>query len=96
MVRLIEIETLENGAHNNQTAKNDNLRIEGWAVIPNDMEVPTSFPFVDIDVVDGIVTSMTAHEVPETPEPEIGTTELILELLADHEERLCLIELGVF
>ena len=54
----------------------------GWAVVPSDMEIPNSFPYVDIEVgevvrpgIDGNeitrleVLSMTAREVPEMPEP---------------------------
>lgn len=95
MIRLIEIAPLDNGAHRNQTTSNDNIRIDGWAVIPNDMELPDSFPFVSIAVEDGVVTSMEGGVVPEAPTPEVSTEELVLEMLADHEERLCLIELGV-
>lgn len=53
----------------------------GWAVVPSDMEIPDSFPYVDIEVgevvrpgIDGIeiarleVLTMTAREVPEMPE----------------------------
>lgn len=35
-----------------------------------------------------------AHQ-DEDPDTEISDTDLLLELAADHEERLCLIELGV-
>jgi hypothetical protein len=63
----VEIAPLENGAHRNQTG---NFRCvpEGWAILPEDMEIPASFPFVDIIVEDGIVAAMTEREVP-APEP---------------------------
>lgn len=72
-MRIIEIEALENGAHRNQSTSRDIAVPEGWAVIPDDMGLPATFPFVDIAVEDGVVTSMTAGVMPEpapAPEPE--------------------------
>jgi hypothetical protein len=72
-MQMIEIAALENGAHNNQTYHG--TLPEGWAVIPPDMEIPDTFPFVDVEAeeIDGVmtVTGMTAGIVPEpTPVPE--------------------------
>lgn len=66
-MRIIEIVALDNGAHRNQ---NGGLSVvpEGWAVIPDGMTIPDTFPFVNITVKDGVVTSMTAGTMPE-PEP---------------------------
>lgn len=72
-MRIIEIATLENGGHNNQFCNTAIPVPEGWAVIPDDMELPATFPFIDIAVEDGVVTSMTAGVMPEpapAPEPE--------------------------
>lgn len=74
-MKLIEIQALENGAHNNQTIYNADPATfpvpDGWAVIPDGMETP-NFPFGEI-TVDGInppvVTSWTPGEIPE-PEPD--------------------------
>lgn len=43
------------------------------------------------------VVSFTAREIPVFPEPEREPTEaeITLELLADHEYRLCMMELGM-
>lgn len=72
-MRLIEILALDNGAHRNYTIEGEAPIPEGWAVIPEEMESPETFPFVDVVAkdVDGvmIVTSMTAGVMPE-PEPE--------------------------
>ena len=67
-MKIIEIQPLANGAHRNQEG---GLRTvpEGWAVIPDSIEIPDTFPFVDITVDGQTVTSMTAGIVPE-PEPE--------------------------
>lgn len=64
-MRIIEIATLYNGAHRNQVSHNCP---EGWAIIPDDMDCP-NFPFGDIEVSDGIVTSWTPREIPAEPEP---------------------------
>lgn len=67
-MQIIEIAALENGAHRNQTGTFRTIP-EGWAVVPEGMEIPDTFPFVNIEAEDGVVTSMTAGVVPE-PEPE--------------------------
>lgn len=70
---VIEIAPLENGGHRNQTGDIKAVP-EGWAVIPEDMAVPGSFPFVDIEVDGGVIIRMTAGEVPQ-PEPSPPTPE---------------------
>lgn len=50
MQRIIEIAQLVNGAHRNQTFHGS--LPEGWAVIPGDMELPVTFPFVELEVKD--------------------------------------------
>lgn len=76
-MKLIEILALDNGAHRNFTADMEVPVPESWAVIPEEMEVPETFPFVNIEAkeIDGVmtVTSMAAGVMPEpepTPEPE--------------------------
>lgn len=78
-MKLIEIKALENGAHNNQTTDFEIPVPEGWAVIPDDMTIPETFPFVDITVEDGVVKEMTAGVIPEpspVPDPAPTTREL--------------------
>lgn len=60
-MKIIEIQALSIGAHRNQSGEFSSVP-EGWAVIPEDMEIPSTFPFVDIVVEDGIVTEITANE----------------------------------
>ena len=84
-MRIIEITALDNGAHRNQ----DGVFVaipEGWAVIPSTMAVPATFPFVNITVKNGVVTSMTARTMPEPEQPtpakqreEAYNTEKIIE-----------------
>lgn len=85
-MKIIEIKSLENGAHRNQTS---NMRTvpDGWAVIPDGMEIE-NFPFGDVTVeeINGVmtVTSWTPGEIPEPepePEPEPTTDEILNVLL---------------
>ena len=98
-MKIIQIGPLDNGAHNNQMTDRNISLPDGWAVIPEDMVIPETFPFVDITVKDGIVTAMTAGAVPEPEpvpaEPEEPDTEAdMLETILDHEARLAALELG--
>lgn len=95
-MKTIEIAALENGAHNNQTTGGPIIVPQGWAVVPDDMTIPETYPFVDITVKNGIVTAMTARIVPEPvpAEPEEPDTEAdMLETILDHEARLAALEL---
>lgn len=94
-MKLIEIQALSNGAHNNQTINGVDPAAfpvpEGWAIIPDDMETP-NFPFGEI-TVDGstppIVTSWTPGVIPEPepmPEPEPAEPSVWDELQAAYEE----------
>ncbi len=98
-MHIIEINALDNGAHNNQNGGLSTIP-EGWAVIPDDMIIPETYPFVDIEVEGQTVVKMTAGVVPD-PEPveEVQSLEEqitdIQETLIDHEDRLVLTELGL-
>lgn len=94
-MRIIEIEAQDNGAHRNQTGSLSIIP-DGWAVIPDTVAVPSSFPFVDIEVEDGVVVSMTAREVPEVEEEYVPTARDDADaMLVDHEYRITLLELGI-
>ena len=67
-MKLIEIKKLSNGSHRNMSG--NNLIIpQGWAVIPDYMELP-NFPFGEIEtkVIDGVttVTKWTPLDIPES------------------------------
>ena len=83
---IIEIAALDNGAHRNQ---NGSLSVipDGWAVVPDSIEVPDTFPFVDIEVDGQTVVSMTPGVVPEPEivEPEPTTEELLNAMLGVSE-----------
>ena len=71
-MQIIEIESLENGAHRNQDGFIGDVPA-GWAVIPDGMELP-NFPFGDIAVDETqtppVVTSWTPLPVPDDPTSE--------------------------
>lgn len=99
-MRIIEIAALDNGAHRNQTG-NFSAIPDGWAFIPDSMTTE-NFPFGEVEVaeINGVMTltKWTAGTIPEPepePEPEPTTDEILLELAADHEARICMMELGV-
>ena len=48
-MKIIEIKALDNGAHRNQTGELKTIP-EGYALIPDEMTIPSTFPFVDITV----------------------------------------------
>lgn len=93
-MQMIEIVALKNGAHRNQTYHG--TLPNGWAVIPTDMEIPETFPFVDVttEEIDGVitVTSMTPGVVPEPePEPVSDPKPSMAERVATLEEALNMI-----
>lgn len=69
-MRIIEILPLENGAHRNQTGNLDKVP-EGYAQIPEDMTIPDTFPFVDIEVTEETRYNEVARYNEETGETVI-------------------------
>lgn len=87
-MRIIEITAQSNGAHKNQTLNRFIQPPAGWAIIPPDMAIPSTYPFVDIEVEGGVVVSMTAGVVPEPepePEPEPTVDERVTALEAENK-----------
>ena len=58
-MRIVEIAALSNGAHRNQN--NASVLPDGWAVIPEGVTAPDTFPFVGLEVEE--VTHYRAIEV---------------------------------
>lgn len=87
-MRIIKIIGFPDGAHQNQTYNGATVP-DGWAVIPDGMAVPDTFPFVNITVDGQTVTSMTAGVVPEPEEPATTPEERISAL---EEENHLLIQ----
>lgn len=72
---IIEIATLSNGAHRNQTGEFNTIPT-GWALIPNEM-VTDNFPFGEIEVEEKngiiIVTKWTSSEIPLSQENTLSS-----------------------
>lgn len=49
-MRIIEIEALKNGGHRNLSGVS--YVMDGYAQIPDDMPIPHTFPFVNIEVAE--------------------------------------------
>ena len=84
-MKIIEINALSNGAHQNQTINGTLPVPDGWAIIPDGMETP-NFPFGDITVdnqTPPVVTSWTPLPIPE---PEPTADEVLNALLGVNEE----------
>lgn len=85
---IIELSPLSNGAHRNQTTSSTISIPDGWAVVPDSIVIPDTFPFVDVEADGQEVISMTAGIVPEPepmPEPEPTDTEVLNTLLGVSE-----------
>ena len=68
-MKIIKITPEKNGAHQNQNSSSLRNIPSGWAEIPADMAIPSTFPFVDIEVNGQTVIKMEAGVIPE-PEPQ--------------------------
>lgn len=56
---IVKIQEEENGSHFNQRISGMiNTIPTGWAVVPNGITIPSTFPFVNIEVDGSIVTKM--------------------------------------
>lgn len=81
-MHIIKIKAFENGSHDNQNGGLATIP-EGWAIIPDDMIIPETYPFVDIEVEGQTVVKMTAGVMPEPapePTPEVDLQQRIAEL----------------
>ena len=104
-MNIIEIIPLYNGAHRNQDGFEGSLP-EGWAIIPQDMVIPESFPFVGVEAEETpyydeegevayttlTVTALTPGVMPKAvPEPvPVDNTEARLAALEEAVELLLL------
>ena len=79
-MKIIETRALENGAHRNQEFYGSFVPQvpNGWAVIPEDMPIPDTFPFVDIEVENGVVTAM------ERVEAQVAYTAMMTDTLIEE------------
>ena len=72
-MKILEIAALFNGAHRNQTVNGEIAIPDGWAVIPEGMELE-NFPFGEVaaEEIEGVmaVTGWTPGEMPEPEQVE--------------------------
>lgn len=71
-MKIIEIKALESGAHRNQTGNLATIP-EGWAIIPDEMELE-NFPFGEVtaEEINGVmtVTKWVSGEMPQVEETD--------------------------
>ena len=107
-MKIIEIKALENGAHRNQSSDEIKNIPNGWAVIPDSLEIPNSFHFVNIIANNGVVLSLKsdeaaynlAKEKEKREEEDFKNTKLVIQddidsMLVDQEYRLTLLEIFI-
>lgn len=71
-MKIIELSTLENGAHRNMDSYAWLEPPEGWAMIPEEIELPNTFPFVGVEAEEmGGVMTVTALTPGTMPEPDL-------------------------
>lgn len=97
-MNIIKIASNEDGAHENLIGTFSSI-LPGYAVIPDSVAIPATFPFVDITVSEEtppVVLTMEAGTVPEPQPvtPAISAEDALLDMAADHEEQLCMLELN--
>lgn len=71
-MKIIELSALPNGAHRNMDTSGLTRAPEGWAMIPEEIELPETFPFVGVEAeeIDG-VTTVTVLTPGTVPEPDL-------------------------
>ena len=71
-MKIIELSALSNGAHRNMESSAWLAPPEGWAMIPEEMALPDTYPFVGVEAeeIDGIMT-VTALTPGTVPEPDL-------------------------
>ena len=71
-MKIIELSALSNGAHRNMESSAWLAPPEGWAMIPEEMALPDTYPFVEVEAeeIDGVMT-VTALTPGTVPEPDL-------------------------
>ncbi len=96
MKTIIEIEKMENGAHRNQTIDFPKVP-DGWIAVPEPLQADydAAAPFFDTQIENGVLVGIKPREKPVAPEPkaDVSKENITLDMLADHEYRLSLMEL---
>lgn len=88
-MHIIQIEPLEVGVYNDHKADHITTPPQGWAMIPPDMVLPSTFPRLGADPVTAMVDYPYEVEVEKQNE-ETGETELVKE--TRHRSMLTVVE----
>ena len=70
-MKIIKIEPYENGGHDNLTSDYLTNVPKGYAQIPDDMPIPDTFPFVNIEVAEETRYNEVKHYNEETEETTV-------------------------
>lgn len=71
-MKIIELSALSNGAHRNMKSSAWLAPPEGWAMIPEEMALPDTYPFVGVEAEEmGGVMTVTALTPGTMPEPDL-------------------------
>lgn len=96
---IIEINARENGSHNIQSL-NGAVKVweDGYIEVPAHLHdaVWATYGWCDLQIEEGKLVGITPTERPTEPEPEPQpplAEDITLDMLAEHEERLCMLEL---
>ena len=81
-MHIIDMKPLEEGVYNDHKADHIVEPPDGWAIIPEDMELPSTFPRLgklEVAEIDGVMTvvEMTEGTLPEPVESEPTEIELL-------------------
>lgn len=94
---IAKIEPCENGAHANQSTTPRNIP-EGWIEVPAHLqnEFMAAGSFCTLTIEDGVLVAIEPLPIPEPEpvEPVMTTEEATLDMVADIDYRLGLLELG--
>jgi len=98
MLTIIQAEAPESGMHGLQAQSGRTESwLEGWLAVPEELEAEAwgCGGWCDLILEDGELVGITPRERPPLPEPEPTAQEDNDAMLADHEYRLILLELGL-
>ena len=96
---IIQIDPLETGQHPIQSQSGRRAYwLEGYIEVPAHLHdaVWATYGWCDLQIEEGRLVGITPTERPPEPEPEPqppSEEDITLDMLAEHEARLCMLEL---
>ena len=96
---IIKINPLETGQHPIQSQSHRRACwLEGYIEVPAHLHdaVWATYGWCDLQIEEGVLVGITPTERPPEPEPEPQpptAEDITLDMLAEHEERLCMLEI---